>query len=67
MIKTIFAEGQGDFCEPEAWAGLHQPRSQPLLPGDKTRRVYVGLDLATSAKGDDCALVGVYPDNGWSS
>lgn len=63
MIETYFAEGQGDFCEPEAWAACISSDHRPLAPGDK-RPVYIGLDLATSAGGDDCALIGVYADNG---
>lgn len=63
MIECRFVEGVGNFCEPEAWAGLISADHQPLSPGS-TKPVYVGLDLATSAGGDDCALIGVYPDNG---
>lgn len=62
MIETIFAEGVGDFCEPEAWEALISADHTPLQPGDK-RPLYVGLDLATSPKGDDCALAGVYAES----
>lgn len=64
MIETYFAEGQGDFCEPEAWEVCISPDHLPLTPGDK-RPVFVGLDIATKPGGDDCALVGVYPDSGY--
>lgn len=63
MIRTFFTEGVGNFCEPEAWQACISASHQPLLPGDK-RPIFVGMDLATSAGGDDCALIGVYPDNG---
>lgn len=63
MIECYFAEGTGNFCEPEAWAALISPDHHPLPAGDP-RPVYVGLDVATSAGGDDCALVGLYPDEG---
>lgn len=62
MIETIFAEGVGDFCEPEAWEALITSDHTPLLPGDK-RPLYLGLDVATSPKGDDCALAGVYAES----
>jgi len=62
MIKTVFAEGVGDFCEAHAWAALISADHTPLQPGDK-RPLYVGLDLATSPKGDDCALAGVYSES----
>lgn len=64
MIETEFVEGIGNFCEPEAWAACVSPDHHPLPPHLETP-VYVGLDIATSAGGDDCALVGVYrtPDN----
>lgn len=63
MIECIFAEGTGDFCELDAWQACISSDHTPLMAGSKNP-VFVGLDLATSAGGDDCALVGVYPDNG---
>lgn len=63
MIFCYFVEGLGNFCDPEAWLALVDPDHTPLPPTKETA-VFVGLDLATSAGGDDCALVGVYEDNG---
>lgn len=60
MVQTEFVEGVGDFCEPEAWEACISTDHTPLPRGDKTKQVYIGLDLATSPKGDDCALIGVY-------
>lgn len=63
MIGCEFVEGIGNFCEPEAWKALIDPNHKPLAPGSPFP-VYVGLDLALSPKGDDCALIGVYPHEG---
>ncbi len=63
MIHCEFVEGTGNFCEPEAWQALIDPEHCPLQPVSD-RPVYIGLDLATAARGDDCALIGVYPDGG---
>lgn len=63
MIECYFSEGTGNFVEPEQWAACINPAHTPLPPGDR-RPVYVGLDLATSAGGDDCALTAVYSDQG---
>lgn len=62
MIYCYFSEGIGNFCEPEAWQACISTDHRPLPKGDR-RPVYLGLDLATSAKGDDCALCGVYHEN----
>lgn len=63
MIKTIFSEGIGDFCDPEAWDACISPEHLPLAPGSH-QPVFIGLDLALKPKGDDAALCAVYPDNG---
>lgn len=57
------ATSEGNFCEASAWQACFSAEHRPLLPGD-TRPVYVGLDLATSAGGDNAAAVGVYLDGG---
>jgi phage terminase large subunit-like protein len=62
MINCEFAEGIGNFVDPEDWEALIDPEHRPLAPGMNVHSVFIGLDLALSAKGDDCALVGVYPD-----
>jgi hypothetical protein len=63
MINCYFVEGVGNFCEPEAWEALISPGLEPL-PAHSKQPVYIGMDLATAPAGDDCALVGVYSDNG---
>lgn len=63
MVACEFVEGEGDFVDADAWAALIDPSHRPLEPGARVP-VYVGLDLALAAGGDDCALVGVYPDDG---
>lgn len=63
MVECEFVEGIGNFVEPEAWAALIGPDHKPLDPGSSFP-VYVGLDLAVSPRGDDAAVIGVYPDNG---
>jgi len=63
MILTEFVEGEGDFLPIEAWRALIDPEHTVLAPGSHLP-VYVGLDIATKPGGDDCALIGVYPDGG---
>jgi hypothetical protein len=63
MIETVFVEGVGDFVDQDAWEALISPTHEPLKPGSE-HRVYIGLDLATAPGGDDCALIGVYHDQG---
>ena len=63
MIETDFSEGSGDFIEQVAWEELVDPDLQPL-PGGTTTPVFLGLDLASKAFGDDCALIGVYAQDG---
>lgn len=63
MIECLFVEGVGNFCEPDEWGALIYSEHKPL-PKGSGNAVYVGLDLATSAGGDDCALVGVYAEEG---
>jgi len=63
MIDTDFAGSETVFIEPAAWAACIDPEHKPLPRGSR-RPVYVGLDLATKPGGDDCALVGVYRDEG---
>ena len=63
MVLTEFVEGTGDFLPIEAWLALVDPEHKPLAPGGHLP-VYVGLDIATKPGGDDCALIGVYPDGG---
>ena len=63
MILTEFVEGEGDFLPIEAWRALIDPEHKALAPGGHLP-VYVGLDIATKPGGDDCALIGVYPDGG---
>lgn len=57
------AASEGNFCELTAWQALFSTEHRPLLPGDN-RPVYIGLDLATSAGGDNAALCGVYFEGG---
>jgi hypothetical protein len=63
MIECQFVEGEGNFVEPDAWEALISPSHSPLSPGD-IPRVYIGLDIATAPSGDDCALIGVYHQDG---
>jgi hypothetical protein len=63
MIEVRFAEGEGNFCSPEAWDACVDPAHRPLLPG-KDRQIFVGLDLALAPGGDDCAAVAVYSEGG---
>lgn len=63
MILCEFAEGVGDFVDLDAWLVLVDSEHQPLEPGSH-QPVYVGLDLAVAPGGDDCALIGVYPEDG---
>jgi hypothetical protein len=53
----------GNFIDQEDWESLIDPEHKPLQPGAEFP-VFVGLDLALSAGGDDCALIGVYPEDG---
>jgi len=59
MVECQFVEGLGNFVEPDAWERLIDPEHKPLAPTFSVP-VFVGLDLALSPKGDDCALIGVY-------
>jgi phage terminase large subunit-like protein len=52
----------GTFIDQDDWEALIDPDHHPLPPGSPDR-VFVGLDLAISAGGDDCALIGVYKDD----
>jgi phage terminase large subunit-like protein len=61
MIECVFSEGEGDFIDAATWAACVDPAHTPLLP-TKERQVFIGLDLALSPGGDDCAAVAVYPD-----
>jgi len=63
MILTEFVEGTGDFLPIEAWLALVDPEHKLLAAGSH-QPVYIGLDIATKPGGDDCALIGVYPDGG---
>jgi len=63
MIECDFAEGEGDFIEQWAWERLIDPNHKTLEPGSD-KRVVIGLDLALAPGGDDCALIGVYHDDG---
>jgi hypothetical protein len=63
MIETRFVEGEGNFVDPDAWEALISLEHEPLPPGSE-QKVYAGMDLATAAQGDDCALIGVYEDDG---
>lgn len=63
MIETRFVEGVGDFVTAGAWEALIDPNHHPLEPGAE-QPIFVGLDLALAAKGDDCALIGCYAEDG---
>ena len=63
MILCDFVESEGDFIEQAAWEVLIHPDHKPLDPGSRLP-VYIGLDVAIAVGGDDCALVGVYPEDG---
>lgn len=63
MIRCEFAEPVGDFVDQADWEALIDPDHKPLEAGSQ-HTVYIGLDLAVSAGGDDCALVGVYQEDG---
>ena len=60
MVECRFVEGVGNFIDQADWENLIDPELKPLKPGDKTVDVAIGLDLALSPRGDDCALIGVY-------
>jgi len=64
LIEARFAEGVGNFIEQDAWEACISSAHSPLRPGDRDRPVYVGLDVAVKPNGDDCALIGVYPEGG---
>jgi len=63
VIHTDFVAGEGDFIDPELWAGLVDPNHKPLSPGSRLP-VFVGLDVATKPGGDDCALIGCFSEDG---
>lgn len=63
MILTQFVEGIGNFLDADTWAALVDPQHKPLPPGSD-KPVYLGLDIASKPGGDDCALIGVYSDDG---
>ncbi len=63
MIETLFVESEANFIDFADWEALISPGHNPLPPGSP-ERVFVGLDLATAPGGDDCALIGVYADEG---
>jgi len=63
MILCEFAEPTGSFVEQADWEALIDPNHRPLEAGS-SQYIYVGLDVALSPKGDDCALIGVYHDEG---
>lgn len=51
----------GTFIDQETWQALVSADHHPLPAGSK-EPLYVGLDLAVAAGGDNCALIGVYFD-----
>ena len=51
------------FIDPEAWERLIDVHHHPLQAGS-SQPVFVGLDLALSPEGDDCALIGLYGEGG---
>jgi hypothetical protein len=53
----------GSFVDDEVWQSLVDKNLKPLAAGSD-RPVYVGLDLAVAPGGDNCALIGVYFDQG---
>lgn len=53
----------GTFVDDDVWQGLVDRKLEPLQPGSD-RPVYIGLDLAVAPGGDNCALIGVYWDQG---
>lgn len=55
-IRTL---NVGNFVDQDAWESLIDKELQPLPAGSQIP-VYVGLDLAVAAGGDNCALIGVY-------
>ena len=63
MVACDFVESEGDFLDFETWETLIGPDHVPLDPGSD-KAVFVGLDVATKPRGDDCALIGVYPQDG---
>ncbi len=50
----------GNFCTSEEWATLFDPAHEPLPPGSPMP-VFVGMDLAVAANGDNAVICGVYP------
>lgn len=64
MIEARFVEGEGNFVDFGAWESCIDPNHKPLAPGDKRFPIYIGLDLALAPGGDDCAVIGVYPEGG---
>jgi phage terminase large subunit-like protein len=61
MIRCVFVQGVGNFVDPDAWARCIDPEHNVLQPGGG-QRLYIGLDLAFAANGDDAAAIAVYKD-----
>lgn len=49
------------LCTDDEWAAVLDPEHMPLGP-NKVIPIRVGLDIATAAKGDDAAVIGVYSE-----
>lgn len=62
MIRCVFVQGVGNFVDPDAWAACIDPEHDMLAPGSE-RAIHIGLDLALSPGGDDCAVIAVYKDD----
>lgn len=59
LHENVRTANVGSFVDQEAWDALIDPELRQLPEGSKVP-VYIGLDLAVAAKGDNCALIGVY-------
>jgi hypothetical protein len=60
MFETDFVRSVGNFVHPDAWSSCVDPSLAPL-PFGSDAPLYVGLDLAVKAGGDDAAIVALYP------
>lgn len=63
LHENVRTTSEGSFIDSDHWASLVDKDHKPLPVGSSVP-VYVGLDLATAVRGDDCALIGVYSDAG---
>lgn len=58
-----WVDSVGEFVEAEDWQACISLEHKPLPPGS-SQMVYIGLDLAIGAGGDDAVVTGVYGSRG---